>query len=109
MLLLMFSIFQTEKNIILISLIIFVIIYKGWKAVKRSENRNKTFKDDLNDFIDTCHKINVELKKELLSPLEAKSIYECIYVVENTKKIEKSEKEKLFRFSSLFFPEASQG
>ena len=88
MLLLMFGIFETEKSIISISLIVFVIIYKGWKAVKRLENKNKTFKDDLNDFIDTCHKINIELKKELLSPLEAKSIYECIYVVENTKKIE---------------------
>lgn len=84
----MFSIFLKEKNIISISLILFVLLYKGWKAVKRSKYKNRTFKDDLNNILDTCHKINVELKKELLSPLEAKSIYECIYVVETTKKIE---------------------
>lgn len=88
MLLLMFGIFETEKNIISISLIVFVIIYKGWKAVKRLENKNKTFKDDLNDFIDTCHKINVELKKEPLLSIQAKQVFESIYLIETTRNID---------------------
>ena len=88
LLIFMFGIFESKKNIISISLIIFVVIYKGWKAVKRSENRNKTFKDDLNDFIDTCHKINVEFKKEPLLSIQAKQVFESIYLIETTRNID---------------------
>ena len=88
LLMLIGGIYIKEIEVVVIFMILLIATFLIWKFTLKFPNKNKTYKETISDLIYVYNTLKISHEKENLTPLKAKQIFESIYLIESTKRID---------------------